>query len=189
MENRTIALAELGAEERSALLGLARDVLEVSLRGGPANPLPGGPALHRLCGAFVTLRRGTKLRGCIGHIPADRPLAEVVARMAASAALEDPRFPPVLPEELSHLSIEISVLSEPELLADPDPTRIRPGQDGVLVRRGWRQGLLLPQVATEQGWGANELLAGVCRKAGLDVDAWREPGTELYVFQVEAFGE
>ena len=109
--------------------------------------------------------------------------------MAVSAALEDPRFPPVLPEELSHLSIEISVLSEPELLADPDPTRIRPGQDGVLVRRGWRQGLLLPQVATEQGWGANELLAGVCRKAGLDVDAWREPGTELYVFQVEAFGE
>ena len=140
-------------------------------------------------GAFVTLRRGPDLRGCIGHILADQPLVEVVARMAASAALDDPRFAPVELEELPELRIEISVLSEPELLLDPDPARIRPGQDGVLVRRAWRQGLLLPQVATEMGWTAEQLLAGVCHKAGLEPEEWREPDTELYVFQVEAFGE
>ena len=189
MESRTIAPAELGADARGTLLGLARDVLEAAVRGGPLRPLPEGPLLRRRCGVFVTLRCGSELRGCIGHISADRPLAEVVARMAISAALEDPRFPPVGPEELPQLRIEISILSEPERWVDPDPTAIRPGQDGVLVRRGWRQGLLLPQVATEQGWGVDELLAGVCRKAGLDPDAWREPDTELYVFQVEAFGE
>lgn len=189
MESPTIAPAELGAEARRALLGLARDVLETSVQGGAPGPLPVGAELRRRCGAFVTLRRGEELRGCIGHIAPDRPLAEVVARMALSAALEDPRFPPVGPEELALVRIEISVLSEPEPMPDPSPSRIRAGQDGVLVRRGWRQGLLLPQVATEQGWGAEDLLAGACRKAGLDASAWREPGTEVYVFQVEAFGE
>lgn len=187
--SRTIALAELGADARSQLLGLAREALEASVRGGTVGPVPEGPALSRRRGAFVTLRCGTELRGCIGHILADQPLGEVVARMAASAALEDPRFPPVAPEELSNLRIEISVLSEPLLDLERDPARIRPGEDGVLVRQGWRQGVLLPQVATEQGWSAEQLLAGVCRKAGLGADAWREPDTELYVFQVEAFGE
>jgi len=80
-------------------------------------------------------------------------------------------------------------LSEPERLLEPDAARIRPGEDGLLVRRAWRQGLLLPQVAMEQEWNAEQLLAGVCRKAGLDPEAWREPDTELYVFHVEAFGE
>jgi AmmeMemoRadiSam system protein A len=187
--NPTIALVDLGAEERRALLALAREVLEAAVRGGPLRPLPEGLGLHQRSGAFVTLRRGTELRGCIGHVPADQPLAAVVARMTVSAALEDPRFPPVAAEELSQLGIEISVLSELQLLAPPEPSRIRPGHDGVLVRRGWRQGLLLPQVATEQGWGTDQLLAGVCRKAGLEADAWRDTGTELYVFQVEAFGE
>jgi len=164
-------------------------VLEAAVRGAPLRPIPEGPGLRQRCGAFVTLRCGTELRGCIGHVSADQPLAAVVARMTISAALEDPRFPPVAPEELPQIGIEISVLSELELLADPEPSRIRPGRDGVLVRRGWRQGLLLPQVATEQGWGADQLLAGVCRKAGLEADAWRDTDTELYVFQAEVFGE
>jgi AmmeMemoRadiSam system protein A len=109
--------------------------------------------------------------------------------MAVSAALDDPRFPPLEPEDVAAVRIEISVLSEPQPFPERDPARVRLGEDGVLIRRGWRQGLLLPQVAWEQGWSAAELLAGVCRKAGLDADAWREPETELYLFQVEAFGE
>lgn len=189
MGSRTIGRAELDAASRTQLLEVARAALEASVRGTAPVPAPESPALRQCHGAFVTLRRGPELRGCIGHILADQPLVEVVARVAASAALDDPRFAPVELEELAELRIEISVLSEPELLLDPDPARIRPGQDGVLVRRAWRQGLLLPQVATELGWNAEQLLAGVCQKAGLEPEEWREPDTELYVFQVEAFGE
>jgi AmmeMemoRadiSam system protein A len=163
--------------------------VEATVRGESPASLPDDPTLRRPYGAFVTLRRGEELRGCIGHVSADQPLTEVVARMAVAAALEDPRFPPVTPAELPLLRFEISVLSETTILPDPDPARIRPGQDGVLVRRGWRQGLLLPQVATEQGWDAVELLASACRKAGFAADAWRQPDTEVHVFQVEAFGE
>lgn len=171
------------------MLALARQVLEACVRDDFGVPLPEGPAFSRPRGAFVTLRRGSELRGCIGHIMADRPLAEVVARMTVSAALEDPRFAPVAPEDVAQLRIEISVLSEPQPLPERDPAQIRAGADGVLVRRGWRQALLLPQVATEQGWSAEQLLAGVCRKADLEADAWRDPETDLFVFQVEAFGE
>ena len=138
---------------------------------------------------FVTLRGEGGLRGCIGHVPADRPLADVVPRVAVSAATEDPRFPPVALEELALLRIEISVLSEPVRLASPDPDGVRPGEDGVIVRRGWRQGLLLPQVATEFDWDAEALLAAACRKEGLAVTAWREASTELYLFQADVFGE
>ena len=109
--------------------------------------------------------------------------------MTLAAATEDPRFPPVCREELDELRIEISVLSEPVRLGVRDPASIEPGLDGVIVRRGWRQGLLLPQVATEQGWDAEALLAAVCRKAGMRDDAWRRPDCELYVFQADVFGE
>ena len=105
------------------------------------------------------------------------------------AATEDPRFPPVAVEELDELRLEISVLSEPTRLGAADPASIEPGRDGVMVRRGRRQGLLLPQVATEQRWDAVALLVAVCRKAGLADDAWRLPDCELYVFQADVFGE
>lgn len=154
----------------------------------------GGPylesaALRRPGGAFVTLRNHGALRGCIGHIAADRPLAEVVARMAVSAALEDPRFPPVPPGELAELEVEVSVLSEAVPLASRDPAEIRSGQDGVIVRRGWRQGVLLPQVAVDYGWEGEEFLTAACRKAGLPAEAWRAPDCQLLVFQADVFGE
>ena len=176
-------------EERRALLALVRRTLEVELSGAAPEPPPDLPGLRAQRGAFVTLRRGGELRGCIGHVPADRPLVEVVARMAVSAATADPRFPPVAPEELSELRIEISVLSEPMRVDPPDESRVQPGRDGVIVRHGGRQGLLLPQVATEFDWGPEALLAAACRKAGLAADAWREAECELYVFQADIFGE
>jgi uncharacterized protein (TIGR00296 family) len=109
--------------------------------------------------------------------------------MTLLAAMEDPRFPPVTREELGDLRLEISVLSEPRRIAVADPASIEPGRDGVMVRRGRRQGLLLPQVAAEQHWDAAALLAAVCRKAGLPDDAWRHPESEVYVFQADVFGE
>ena len=151
--------------------------------------LPESPSLRRLGGAFVTLRSHGALRGCIGQIAADRPLVEVVARMAASAATQDPRFPPVPPEELPALEVEISVLSEAVPLASRDPGQIRSGRDGVIVRRGWHQGVLLPQVAADQGWGGEEFLAAACRKAGLSPEAWRAPDCQLLVFQTDVFAE
>jgi AmmeMemoRadiSam system protein A len=183
-------VAELDAAERRALLALARQALEAAVRGEPdAGDLPESAALRRPGGAFVTLRSRGELRGCIGHVAADRPLAEVVARMAVSAATQDPRFPPIPPDELPELEVEISVLSEAIPLESRDPQEIRSGQDGVIVRRGWRQGVLLPQVAADYGWVGEEFLAAACRKAGLPPEAWRAPDCQLLVFQTDVFGE
>jgi AmmeMemoRadiSam system protein A len=144
--------------------------------------VPGG---ERPAGAFVTLYAGDELRGCIGQIEADEPLARVVARMAVAAARDDPRFEPVTRAELGGLRLEISVLTE----ARPaSPAEVVPGRDGVLVRRGGRQGVLLPQVATEWGLGREALLCMVCRKAGLSDRAWQDDATELLTFQAVVIG-
>lgn len=174
--------------ERLALLAIARGALEAAVRGLPP------PSLTPRCGTaaggvFVTVRCGGELRGCIGHL-ADCPrLEEEVARVAVSAATRDPRFPPVSVDELATLSVEISILEAPVRIDPADPARIRVGTDGVIVRRGDRQGLLLPQVAAEYGWDAAALLAATCRKAGLPPDEWRRPGCDVYVFQAEVIGE
>jgi AmmeMemoRadiSam system protein A len=183
-------VAELSVAERRALLAIARRALDAAVRGVPdADALPESAPLRQPGGAFVTLRSHGTLRGCIGHVAADRPLAEVVARVAASAATEDPRFPPVPADELSELEVEISVLTEAVPLASRDPGEIRPGQDGVIVRRGWRQGVLLPQVAVDHGWAGEAFLTAACRKAGLPPEAWRAADCQLFVFQADVFGE
>ncbi len=147
-----------------------------------------GAALKR--GAFVTLIERGALRGCIGHIVADRELGAVVREMAVAAARDDPRFAPVTREELSSLALEISVLSEPVLLPAPvDAERVVVGRDGLVVRRERLVALLLPQVAREYHWGPEAFLAATCRKAGLPPDAWREPATEVFTFQADVFGE
>ena len=141
-------------------------------------------------GAFVTITARGALRGCIGHIAADRALGAVVREMTVAAARDDPRFPPVEPDELPDLALEISVLTEAAPVVPPvDPARIAVGRDGVMVRRGRNAALLLPQVARDHQWGVDALLAATCRKAGLPAEAWREPGTELFTFQADVFGE
>jgi uncharacterized protein len=138
----------------------------------------------------VTLTERGALRGCIGHIAADRELDAVVREMAVAAARDDPRFAPVTREELASLALEISVLSEPTRLSAPvDATRVVVGRDGLMVRRDRLVGLLLPQVAHEYDWGPEAFLSAACRKAGLPPDAWREPGTEVFTFQADVFGE
>lgn len=172
------------------MLALARATLEAELAGGPMPAPPAADWAEWKRGAFVTLsdRQGT-LRGCIGRVTPDQGLAKIVGAMAIAAAREDPRFPPVEPDELALLAIEISVLSEPAPLDPVDPARIVIGRDGLVVRRGGAQGLLLPQVAPEFKWSPAEFLAATCRKAGLGAGAWREPGTRVLVFQADVFGE
>jgi AmmeMemoRadiSam system protein A len=156
------------------------------------------PGLRLRRGAFVTLEVGGELRGCLGRVTGDRPLGEVVRAMAAAAAREDPRFPPLEPADLTDLRIEVSVLGPPVALAAAEAiAQIVIGRDGLLVRQGegWgggegpASGLLLPQVAPEYDWGPEEFLAAVCRKAGLTAEAWREPGVELFTFSADVFGE
>jgi AmmeMemoRadiSam system protein A len=148
-----------------------------------------GAALHR--GAFVSLeeQESHDLRGCIGHVPADRPLGEVIRQVAVSAARSDLRFPPVQLDELPALRIGISVLAAPVRVAAADLTRLVIGRDGLLLRRGRAQAVLLPQVATEQGFSPEAFLNAVCHKAGLAPGSWREPATQVFTFTADVFAE
>jgi len=130
----------------------------------------------------VSLYRRGELRGCIGHLAADQPLGPAVRAMALAAARNDPRFPPLAADELDDLEVELSVISSYRAARAAD---VVPGRDGVLVRRGSHQGVLLPQVATEFGWDRDTLLAMVCRKAGLDPAAWRGGDVELFTFEAQ----
>jgi AmmeMemoRadiSam system protein A len=135
-------------------------------------------------GAFVTLHEHGELRGCIGHIEADQPIADVVRRCAASACSSDPRFPAVTPAELGDIEIELSILGALEPVTDLDDVEV--GRDGLVVELGYRRGLLLPQVATEQGWDRQTFIEQTCHKAGLPRDAWQH-GAKLWKFQAEVF--
>ena len=171
-------------------MALARTTLTAHLARRPLPPTPAVPGAQLRRGAFVTITARGALRGCIGHVAADRELGAVVREMTVAAAQDDPRFPPVEPDELPDLALEISVLSEAAPVVPPvDPARIVVGRHGVMVRRGHKVGLLLPQVARDHHWAPDALLAAACRKAGLPPDAWREPGTELFTFQADVFGE
>jgi AmmeMemoRadiSam system protein B/AmmeMemoRadiSam system protein A len=179
--------AALTAADEQTLLHLARTTLSQFLRTGTV-PLPRltSRALAAPRGAFVTLEENGALRGCIGSTAAHSPLALTVVRMALEAALHDARFPPVRAAELPRLQIEISVLTP--LVKVTDPCAIVVGRDGVVIRKDGRSAVFLPQVAAEQGWGREELLDNLCRKAGLPRDAWRS-GAEFLTFQATVFGE
>ncbi len=134
---------------------------------------------------FVSLHRRGELRGCIGHIEADQQLADLTGRMAVAAACDDPRFPPLGADELDGLEVEVSVLEPP---VRGTAQEFVPGRHGVIVTLGRARGLLLPQVATELGWGAEQMLDGACRKAGLPKGAWRHPDAVIELFAVQVIG-
>jgi AmmeMemoRadiSam system protein A len=177
----------LGSREKQYLLELARRALSVAAE--PRESLDSRPQEMEFgdsAGAFVTLRHRGRLRGCIGQIGSEQSLLEIVAHCAKAAALEDPRFEPVPPDELGEIEIEISVLSQLEEIA---PDRIEVGKHGLMVSRGWKRGVLLPQVAIECRWAAGRFLEETCAKAGLGRDAWREPDTKIHAFTAEVFCE
>jgi AmmeMemoRadiSam system protein A len=184
----TLEAPLLDGSARQELLTLARFTLEtyLSTRQTP-DYATGRPELQSRAGAFVTLRRGDELRGCIGHVAPDTPLYHTIQKCAISAAVEDTRFVPVTYPELPQLRIEISVLSPPERVHDLSAIVV--GQHGLLVSRPHRRGLLLPQVAAENGWDRDTFLAYTCRKAGLPLDAWRDPLTIIETFTAQVFSE
>jgi len=181
--------AMLNKEERKKLLKLARESIEAYLKTGKKLQVSETePVLLKEMGAFVTLNERGDLRGCIGNLVGQGPLYLTVRDMAVEAATGDPRFNPVTPSELKDIEIEISVLTPLEKIDNPD--KITLGTHGVLVKKGGRSGVFLPQVATETGWSKEEFLSTLCsQKAGLAPDAWKDKSTELYIFSAEVFSE
>ena len=148
------------------------------------------------CGVFVTLNVHEKssygLRGCIGLPYATNPLVDAVVEASRSAAFNDPRFSPVQGHEMAGLTIEVSVLTPPELLnVDKKnlPTKVKVGRDGLIIGLGWNKGLLLPQVPVEWGWDSREFLGQCCVKAGLPKNSWLRNDIEVYTFQAILFKE
>ena len=188
----------LSAEEERLLLQIARETLEQFARTGDVPPLdrfPLTPRLREKHGAFVTLRKHGELRGCIGYTSNEMPLARAVQENAVNAASRDPRFRSVTAAEAADIDIEISALTPGDEPDTPfkkvnDISEIVIGRDGLYIERHHqRGGILLPQVATEQGWDVQQFLTAVCRKAGYPTGAWKESGTQLYRFSAQVFSE
>ena len=191
----------ISTSEGERAVRLARGAIEQTL--GPAGPgdsptMEEGPVprvFREPRGVFVTLKQhpSGELRGCIGYPLPVLPLGEAIGDVAVAAATEDPRFAPVAPEEMVELTVEVSILTVPQLVTSSSPgatlAAIRPGRDGLIVEGNGQSGLLLPQVATEQGWGAEEFLEGTCQKAGLSADAWRDRRVRVRRFEAEVFRE
>ncbi len=183
-------MKQLDRSDQRLLLDIARLSIDAAVRrGAPAGAALGQPpaALNEPAAAFVTIHERGELRGCIGLMRFDVPLWINVREAAAAAALDDPRFLPVDESELPALELEVSVLDPPVPL--PDPAGFVAGRHGIVVERGMRRALLLPQVATEMGWDASQMLDAVCRKANLPKDAWRDPSTQLFVFESTCFSQ
>ncbi len=180
-------LTPLNSNEREELLVIARQTITQFLETGTVPQFAvSEPNLFQERGCFVTLKKHGELRGCIGNLISQRPLYLTVQNVAISAAVADRRFFPVTKEELKDINIEISVLSPFELI--DDVSEIEVGRHGLIIVKGQNQGVLLPQVATENNWNRDEFLRQICLKAGLPENAWQE-GTQLYVFTAEVFGE
>lgn len=180
----------LTAMQKKRLLEIARLTVEAFARTGKApKVVETDSRLVEEEGAFVTLHKEGRLRGCIGNMIGDGPLYQTVRDMAIAASSQDPRFDPVTPDELKDIDIEISVLSRPRVVGGAD--EIVMGTHGVIVSRGnFNHGVFLPQVATETGWSKEQFLSELCsQKAGLPPDCWKTPGVTLEVFTAEVFGE
>jgi AmmeMemoRadiSam system protein A len=180
-------MSRLSSDDWLALREIARRSISSAVVESCIPELPSySPALQISRGAFVTLYRGGKLRGCMGQVEDLGPLAEVVARAAISAALHDPRFPPVATVEMASLEIELSVLSPLKSIL---PEAIVAGKHGLVVSREQCRAVLLPQVAIERGWSAQKFLEQTCEKAGLPPHAWRDPATRIRCFTAQVYPE
>ena len=179
--------AELTSTHKKELMNIARRSIEAVVQGKTIPSFhPNYPILKKNCGAFVTINKQGMLRGCIGYILPTMPLYEAVSQAAVSAATKDSRFPPVSLGELRELELEISVLTPPRPVRDT--TEIKVGRDGLIIRKGLRSGLLLPQVASSRNWDRTTFLQETCRKAGLPRDEWKS-GAQIYAFSATVFGE
>jgi uncharacterized protein (TIGR00296 family) len=190
---------QLSQDEGKFLVELARKAVEQYLGTDKRIDVPENISRKLLqhCGVFVTINafNGAKkrLRGCIGYPYPTTPLARAVIDSAISAATQDPRFHPLSLDELEKVVFEVSVLTPPQTVevkkSKEYPTKIKVGEDGLIVERGMFKGLLLPQVPVEWGWDEEEFLCQCCLKAGLSPDHWLIEGTKIYRFQAIVFEE
>lgn len=185
----------LTEHEKTALLGIAREALEAAVQRSPLSKLDLGvltPRMQEAGASFVTLFNADVLRGCIGNIKHERPLALDVQNHARAAARDDHRFTPVASEELPQIHIDISVLNQPRTLEFTSPQdllqKLKPGIDGVILLHGVHRGTFLPQV-WKRVTSPEQFLDLLCRKARLPPTAWRERPVEILTYQVESFGE
>ena len=199
LEGRKSMSFELTQEEGKFLIQLARNTVQQYLKTGKAlkPPKETPKKLFSQCGVFVTinsLRGGEKeLRGCIGYPYPTCPLVEAVIDNAINAATEDPRFEPLSSDELEKVVFEVSVLTPPELVEVANPkeyvSKIKVGEDGLIIERGPYKGLLLPQVPVEWGWCEEEFLCQCCMKAGVPPDSWLTKDAKIYKFKAIVFDE
>lgn len=194
-------LEPFSLEDGSLLIKLARENIEYFLKHN--RKIAVADAIKKKFsdkyGAFVTLNiynmSGNPLRGCIGYIEPTYPLYDVVHRVSISSAIEDPRFPSVTLQEMDNIVIELSILTPPELIKIDSPddyiNHIVIGRDGLIAEKGWRRGLLLPQVPVDHGrnWDVDTFLSHTCMKAGLHADAWKDVSTKIYAFKAILFEE
>lgn len=175
----------LSDDEKKTLKGIAFQSIKDSLDGKPiAQQTIRSSILNSKCGAFISLHKHGRLRGCIGHFGEDYPLHEIVARMARAAAFEDPRFMPVTSDELADIDIEISVLTPMRRIQSIDEFQLH--RHGIYIKKGFRSGTFLPQVADEVNWTKEEFLGHCAQdKAGIGWDGWRD--AELYVYEAIVF--
>jgi AmmeMemoRadiSam system protein A len=185
----------LSPEERELLLNLARESVDCVAQGKdpPTIDMDAVPqGLQKAGASFVTLNKRGRLRGCVGSLEARRSLVLDVQQNGIGAAFRDPRFPPVQPEEVEDLTVEISVLSSPQRVDCDGPDdlfdKLHPGVDGVVIERGWHRATFLPQV-WEKLPDKDEFLQRLCLKAGLPADAYRSGDLDVYTYQVEKFKE
>ena len=185
-EEKTFSLSD---KEKKTLKDIAYNSIKDSLDGKPVAVANSSlfilhSSLKEKCGAFVSLHKQGRLRGCIGHFGEDVPLYEIVAEMARAAAFEDPRFQPVTHDELDDLDIEISVLTPMRRIQSLDEFQLH--KHGIYIKKGYRSGTFLPQVADEVNWTKEEFV-GHCSqdKAGLGWNGWRD--AELYVYEAIVF--
>jgi len=179
----------LTQEQKKKLLKIARETISKYISGGSIpHQKESDPVLNQKMGAFVTLHKEGRLRGCIGNLAGSSSLIDTVREMAVAAATDDPRFPSLEPDELPKIKIEISALSPLRKISNPD--EIIAGKHGVLVKNGFTSGVYLPQVALEAGWDKEEFMNSLCgSKAGMPADAWKKGKCEIYIFTAEVFGE
>jgi len=174
---------------------IARAVIESHVKKTKPPEFEIPDIFRKKSGVFVTITTypGNQLRGCIGYPEPVMPLIDAIKDAAVSACSRDPRFPPVKREELKNIKVEVSLLTPPELIKVKKPRDliacVDVGRHGLIMERGWRKGLLLPQVPVEWGWGSEEFLSQTCMKAGLLPDSWLQEGTNCYKFEAEVFSE
>lgn len=179
---------QLTDDEKRELCRIARATLREYMRTERIPPgKPHRESLVANAGVFVSLHKGEALRGCIGTQEETTPLYKTIQNMAVAAATRDPRFERVTADELDELTIELSVLGDRRAVSGPDDIEI--GRDGLFIRAQGKQGLLLPQVASDNSWSAEAFLQGVCKKANLPEDAWKGDDAVIESFTAQVFSE